>query len=139
MKMGIDYIGAGVGGLIINSRNEILLLLRKYGLEKGKWALPGGKIKFGERVEDALNREINEELGVNSDILNIVCVVNHIEFGYHYLSPVYTVKLIGDPINAEPNKHSELKWFSIYDLPENKSIVVNDGVNDYIRRLKILI
>jgi len=52
---------AAVGGLIVNSDNELLLVRRARDPGKGKWGLPGGFVDRGESIEDALRREILEE------------------------------------------------------------------------------
>jgi len=64
MKAGIDYIGVSVGALLINDNGEILLQKRSQHVknEKGKWEAPGGAVEFNERREDAIRREIKEEL-----------------------------------------------------------------------------
>ena len=50
-------------GAIIKD-NKILLIKRKNDPFKGKWALPGGFVEYGEKVEDAVVREVLEETGV---------------------------------------------------------------------------
>ena len=51
--------------IIINSNNEILISRRSAQQHQGnKWEFPGGKVEEGETVEDALYREIKEELGI---------------------------------------------------------------------------
>ena len=57
----------GCSVIFINGREEILLYLRdeKPGLpEAGKWDLIGGKVEAGEKPEDGIRREVQEELGV---------------------------------------------------------------------------
>ncbi len=55
--------------VIINSENKLLLALH---LKNGKsyWVLPGGHLKFGEKLEDGLKRELSEELGLTSVRIN---------------------------------------------------------------------
>ena len=57
----IKYIG--VYGLIIKE-NKILLIKKNGGPYDGKLDLPGGKIEFNESIEDALKRELQEEVGI---------------------------------------------------------------------------
>lgn len=54
----------GVYGLIFR-KNQILLVLKTRGPYKGKFDLPGGALHHGESIEDALKRELKEEIGVN--------------------------------------------------------------------------
>lgn len=52
---------AGVGGLIVNASEQLLLVRRARDPGKGKWGLPGGFVDPGETVEQALQRETQEE------------------------------------------------------------------------------
>jgi len=47
------------GGIVVNSKREVLWILRN-----GKWDFPKGKVEFGEKVEDAAVREVEEECAV---------------------------------------------------------------------------
>jgi 8-oxo-dGTP pyrophosphatase MutT (NUDIX family) len=60
---------AAVAGIITDKSNKLLLAIRKNEPYKGKYDLPGGFIDQGERAEDALQREIKEEL--NLDIIEL--------------------------------------------------------------------
>jgi 8-oxo-dGTP diphosphatase len=53
----------GVGALILR-RGSILLVQRGRTPLKGYWSLPGGLIEPGEKIEDALKREVREETGL---------------------------------------------------------------------------
>lgn len=133
MKRGKDYIGVGVGAVIINDNNEILLLLRKKSPECGYWTIPGGTVEFGERVEEAIVREVQEELGVQCAIVDLLGVTNHIvaSEGTHWVSPAYLVKIVsGQPQNIEPHSHAEMKWFPIDHLPENPTITTSVALNN---------
>ncbi len=61
-----SYFGpvGAVGGLIVNHRNELLLVRRARDPGKGKWGLPGGFIDRYETAEQALAREVREETGL---------------------------------------------------------------------------
>ncbi len=74
MTPGKDYIGVGCGALIINDKNQTLLIKRgnKSRNEAGFWGKPGGAVKFGEKVEDAVKREIKEELNISGTINTMI-------------------------------------------------------------------
>ena len=57
-------IRVGVYGIFFN-KGKILLIKKSRGPYKGKYDLPGGGIEYGEKIEDALKREIHEETGAS--------------------------------------------------------------------------
>ena len=60
--------------LVENSRDEILLIQRAYGKEKGKWSLPGGFVDRGESSRRAAQRETKEETGLIVEITSTVMI-----------------------------------------------------------------
>jgi len=56
---------AAVGAFIVNNKGEVLICVRANEPSKGKWDLPGGFIDDDETAEQAIEREIKEELGMN--------------------------------------------------------------------------
>ena len=120
MKAGRDFIGVGVGAVIVRD-GRILLLLRKKYPEKGCWSIPGGKVEFGETVEEALLREVKEEIGVEARIVSSLGVTNHIlrSEGIHFVAPRFLVSIAGNPKNMEPSCHADMRWFPLDALPEN--------------------
>ena len=66
-----------VSAAIIEKNGNVLAAQRGYGDFKGKWEFPGGKIKEGEDYEDALRREIKEELNADIDILDYLITINY--------------------------------------------------------------
>lgn len=134
MKIGKDYIGVGVGAVIINNNNEILLLLRTKEPEAGYWTIPGGTVEFFETIESAIIREVEEELNINVNILELLCVTNHIvtNEGLHWVAPAFLVKVVGGiPTNMEPDKHLEMKWFSVNNLPKNVTITTSKALEAF--------
>lgn len=121
-KPGKDYIGVGVGALIVNDQQEVLILRRgpKSKNQIGYWNQPGGMIEYGEKAEDAIKREVKEELNVEIELLKMLCHTDHIlqEEGEHWLAVAFLAKIIGGtPKIMEPDKADRLEWFSLDNLP----------------------
>jgi 8-oxo-dGTP diphosphatase len=105
---------------VLRHNNSILFLHRLKKPEPGTWALPGGKIDFGESPENALLRELNEELGINAIIGKLLGVTSFVDAisSTHWISPIYLVtSWTGTPSIQEPDKHDSLIWVSRTALP----------------------
>lgn len=103
--------GVGCGAAILRD-GRLLLVKRRKPPEAGCWNLPGGKVDFGERVADALRREISEELGVEIELTRSLGFVEMIGLdAQHWVSPIYQATIsAGEPVNVEPEKHEALVW-----------------------------
>lgn len=60
--------------VVFDRAGRLLLIKRGHAPFKGKWALPGGYVDYGERVEDAALRELKEETGIEGRIVRLVGV-----------------------------------------------------------------
>lgn len=73
--MGIQTIIAA-GGLVLNEKNDILMIFRR-----GKWDLPKGKLDEGEKIEDCAVREVMEETGLTQlDLGRLLVITQHTYF-----------------------------------------------------------
>lgn len=69
---------AVAAGCIVNAAGEVLIAQRPEGkIAAGKWEFPGGKIEAGERAEQALVRELEEELGVHAQAFRPLIRITH--------------------------------------------------------------
>ncbi|MBT5029747.1 NUDIX domain-containing protein [archaeon] len=139
MKRGIDFIGVGCGAHIINENNQILLIKRNKNCRNkaNHWSIPGGGINFFEKIDEALKREIKEELGIDIQIIQLISITDDIikEENQHWISPQFLCKIIkGTPINLEPHKCEEIRWFDLDKIPENITNTTKDGLN-FIRKI----
>jgi 8-oxo-dGTP diphosphatase len=68
----------GVGAVIWNDRDEIVLIRRGQEPRRGEWSIPGGKLEWGEALKDALLREVREETGLTVEISALIDVVDSV-------------------------------------------------------------
>lgn len=140
MKAGVDYVGIGCGAVIINDKNEALLVKRttKSRNEAGFWSKPGGTVEFGEKVEDAVRREIKEELGVEIKLIKFLGFTDHIieSEKQHWIALNFLAKIVrGKPKNLEPDKIEEIKWFNLGNLPQNLTQTTIEPIREYLKSL----
>ncbi|MFZ1475563.1 MAG: NUDIX domain-containing protein [Anaerolineae bacterium] len=141
MRRGVDYIGVGVGAVILNEDGRLFLALRGPAAknERGLWEFPGGSVEFGERLADALRREILEEYGVQIEVGDLLDVVDHLlpAEGQHWVSPTFICRLIsGEPTIREPGKCAAIGWFALDELPANLTVVTQANLAHYRQRLQ---
>ncbi|MGN7312448.1 NUDIX domain-containing protein [Alkalicoccobacillus gibsonii] len=121
----------GVGALILDHDMNILLVKRKKPPEAGCWSLPGGKVDYMETVEDAVIREIKEELNIEITIKKLLCVTDHIieSEDTHYVAPTFLAEIInGTAQNMEPHALESIKWFPIKGIPKNITITTENAL-----------
>jgi ADP-ribose pyrophosphatase YjhB (NUDIX family) len=68
-------------GVVIAEAGRVLLTLRETGRCKGLWHIPGGTVRFGERLSDAVGRVARKELGVE---VAVGALIDVIEYPSHY-------------------------------------------------------
>ena len=103
---------------IIKKEEKIFITRRSYGEFKDMWEFPGGKIEVGETNEEALIREIKEELELDINKLEFLTTVEYDYPTFHLTMHCYTCKICGGILNL--NAHNDAKWVSIQELREEK-------------------
>lgn len=136
MKAGIDYIGVGVGAILLDEAGRVFLAQRgpEAKNERGTWEFPGGTVDYGETLAQALRREMREEFGVEVNVGRLVDVVDHLlpDEGQHWVSPTFECRLLyGQPRIMEPGKCSAIGWFPLDGLPDNLSVITEQNLRHY--------
>ena len=105
-----------VVGAVITRDGAVLCARRGPGPQQGLWEFPGGKIEPGETPEQALAREIVEELGCTITVGAQVTTTTH---AYDAVTVTLTTfhATIVDDREPHPHEHSELRWVPAYELP----------------------
>ncbi len=108
-----------VATALLRRRDTVLLGLRPEDRElKDVWEFPGGKIEMGESPEQALNRELSEELGIEAEIGALKLAATHNYSGTGILLLFFEVCYWKGEV--KPIHHLELKWVATADLSAQK-------------------
>ncbi len=115
-----DQPVVGVGAVILNE-GKILLEKRKNLPGKGKWSIPGGLVELGERIENAVIREVQEETGLDVADPCLVDVVDNVDIDdegrvkYHFVIVDYLVTAKKGVAKAASDA-DDLKWVSLNEV-----------------------
>ncbi|MEU2563778.1 (deoxy)nucleoside triphosphate pyrophosphohydrolase [Streptomyces longispororuber] len=107
-----------VGAALYDDAGRLLAARRSAPVDlAGGWELPGGKVEPGERDEDALARELKEELGVDAEA--VARVPGEFPLGHGYVMRVWRARLLaGEPRPLQD--HDALRWLepdAVWSVP----------------------
>ena len=117
----------GVGVFVIKD-GAFPMLLRKGSHAAGDWALAGGHLELGESWEECATRETREELGIEIKNLRFLTATNDIfDETKHYVTIFMTADWAsGKAVNAESEKASDLKFFTLDTMPDNVMLPIKN-------------
>ncbi len=125
LRRGVDHIGVSASFVVHDGAGRVLLQKRgaKARDEQGRWDVGGGAIEFGESIDDAVKREIMEELCVEPVDIQFLTVYDaHREHNgdkTHWIAVMHAVEVDPKKVKiGEPHKIDELGWFTSKSLPE---------------------
>lgn len=122
MKKQIEVVAA-----ILHRNGTYFATQRGYGEFEGLWEFPGGKIEPGENHKQALEREIQEELGIDIAIEKLFHTINYNYPSFHLTMHCYLCSIVSGHI--ELREHISARWLStqmlddVEWLPADKEIV----------------
>lgn len=121
---------------LIDKDGRVLVNLRPKGkVMAGFWEFPGGKVKPHETPENALIRELEEELGINTwdSCLAPLTFASHKYKEFHLLMPLYVCrKWVGI---IKPRENQELKWYYPNQLMNVKMLPADIPLIAHLRDL----
>ena len=102
-----------VAGIIKNG-DKIFATQRGYGEFKDGWEFPGGKMEPGETPQQALARELKEELAIDVNIGDFLCTVDHDYPTFHLTMHCFYCSVIGGELTLL--EHEAAKWLKTTEL-----------------------
>ena len=125
---------------IIRKGDKIFATQRGYGDFKDWWEFPGGKMEAGETPEEALKREIREELSTEISVDEFLCTVEYDYPAFHLTMHCYLCSLLTEALHL--NEHEAAKWLtkeelnSVKWLPADLEVVENKKKNINVIEIK---
>jgi mutator protein MutT len=129
---------AKVADALIVNDDKILLVQQRKDAALGLWSYPGGRVEEGETLEQAVAREVQEELGAEIPDLKAFRVYKIVTSQGPLEIYSYTGKISG-PIILKEDELLAYNWFSIEELRESKDLrseLVLQQAKDVIRNTK---
>ncbi|MBN3490683.1 NUDIX domain-containing protein [Acholeplasma equirhinis] len=125
---------------IMIKENRILLQKRT---DLNCWAIHGGALELGEKIEDAMKREVKEEIGLTPTVFQFFKVFSGEEFKIKYpnedivylVDNIFIVSKWTGEIKLDLNEVLEVKWFELDEIPWDSLISHNVLIlKEYIAR-----
>ncbi|MFP3347306.1 MAG: NUDIX hydrolase [Sulfolobaceae archaeon] len=113
----MNFPKIAVGCVIFDSDGKVLLVKRKHPPNQGSWAVPGGKVNFGELIEEALKREMREEISVEVRPKELMAIVEIIKEGFHYVILDFVCEITNGEVKAGSDAE-DARFFSTNEMKE---------------------
>jgi 8-oxo-dGTP diphosphatase len=127
-------------GAIVFKEDKILLVKRNKPPGKGGWAIPGGSVNLGETLQQAAEREIQEETGLLIKAKDPVHTFDFIEreptgqIRFHYVIVDLRADLIGGELRPSDDA-ADAAWF---DPEEAGQADVNSATREFLRKIQFI-
>jgi 8-oxo-dGTP pyrophosphatase MutT (NUDIX family) len=139
-------IFSGAGLFVFNNKKELLMIHRT---DNNTWAIPGGYLELGERMEDAAVRELYEETGLRAESLKLLNIYSGKELYQMYpngdevyiVVAIYTVTEYSGTLKHDNIESDDVKFFPLNALPDKLNppdiFVLNDLLTNQIDNIII--
>ena len=116
---------------IIQDGDKIFATQRGYGEHKGFWEFPGGKMESGETPQQALKRELQEELAIQVNVGKFLCTVEHDYPAFHLTLHCYLCTLSSECLHL--NEHEAARWLDAGSLDSVRWLPADEELIPLIR------
>ena len=116
---------------IICKEDKIFATQRGYGEWQDWWEFPGGKMEVGETPEEALVREIREELSAEISVGELLTTVEYDYPAFHLTMHCFLCTLVGEALHL--NEHEAARWLTKDELDSVKWLPADEIVIEKIK------
>lgn len=121
-----------VGGVVVRG-SEVLLVRRGRPPGEGLWAFPGGRVEPGERLSDAVERELAEETGLEVRCGDLVGVTEHTSEHLHFVILDYAAECDADAEPVAGDDAAEARFVS-FDEIRAGALPLSGGMREFLDR-----
>ena len=134
-KPSINVVATAIVRTGANGQTEYFTAQRDHGELKGFYEFPGGKIEAGETAEDAIRREIREELKAEIEVGELIDTIDYDYPTFHLHMKVFECRLITERITL--TEHMNAKWLTADDFDGIMFAPADGIVAEVIRRKEV--
>ena len=120
---------------IIIKKGQVFATQRGYGEFQGWWEFPGGKMETGESPQEALKREINEELDADIQVNELLETVEWDYPNFHLTMHCFICNLLSESLHL--NEHEAATWLNLENLRSVKWLpadeILLDKIAEYLK------
>lgn len=117
---------------VIRDQNRIFATQRGYGDQKGGWEFPGGKMESGETAQEALVREIKEELDTEIEVGEMIDTIEYDYPKFHLTMHCFFCSVKQG--NLVLKEHEAAKWLTLETLDTVEWLPADKGLIEKIRQ-----
>jgi len=125
LRRGIDHIGVCINFVVHDGKGNVLMQKRSQQCrdERGRWDIGGGAVEFGESIDEAIRRELKEELCVEALEIDFLTAYDahreHEGSKTHWVALAHAVKVDPKQVKiGEPHKIDQIGWYATDTMPK---------------------